>query len=262
MIIKNIRVMFYEYWTNTIELVQYRKAIISEIITFFLSFIVILVFSDKGSFISYYGVQENSSVLIILIGFIYWNFGNICMGYASSVIAGDAKTGMLEIKIQSITPYFLLVFADMLVSLFIGITTLLLVLLYLSFTNDFYFSDIIKVIEILIIQIPSIIGMYGIGLLFGGISFKEKQIGQYVSLFSIVLLFISNTLIPTTYKIIYLIPFTSGVDISRDVITQHKLNFNLIITYITINIFWLFIGIVFFKFMEKKEKYSGGFNNY
>ena len=204
------RLMGLEFIANAKELVQYRKSVISEILSFFVAFILIRGFSDLQYFADTYGATGTEAVLHILTGFAFWNFGNVAMSYAATVITGDARTGLLENKAQAIVPYYLLVFSDMLVSLFVGMATFMLAEGYLMLTGQLLWGDLLPSLVIFPFMLPAIIGMYGIGLIFGGIAFKEKTIGQYISLFSILLIFISDIFGSEQMSFSFLVPFFLG----------------------------------------------------
>lgn len=256
------RIMWLEWLASAKELVQYRKSVISEIISFFVAFILILGFSDMEYFKLTYGATGSQAVLHVLIGFSFWNFGNMAMGYAASVLTGDARTGLLESKAQAIVPYYLLIFSDMLVSLIVGMLTFLLAESYLVLTGQLFWGDLGASFLFLVFMLPSIIGMYGLGLIFGGLAFKEKTIGQYLSLFSILLIFISDIFGSEQMRFSFLVPFTLGIRLSRSFLAAGRMAWGDTVLYLLVNLLWLFIGVLVFNYAESRERKCGGLSNF
>ena len=102
----------------------------------------------------------------------------------------------------------------------------------------------------------------GIGLILGAICIHEKNIGSLVMIVQTLLLFVSNTLSPSRNDLVYLIPFSSGIEIVRNLYLQMDVNRNLLFICIMSNLFWGIIGILSFRYAVKREKENGTFDNY
>lgn len=96
---------------------------------------------------------------------------------------------------------------------------------------------------------------YGINI--GGFAVKEKSLGNFVNLFAGALIIFSNTLIVGLPKIIYIIPFTSGVDFTSSLYVSGKMDLSLLGINLIINAMWLILGLLFFNYSLKKEKSVG-----
>ena len=107
-----------------------------------------------------------------------------------------------------------------------------------------------------------IIGMFGIGLILGGLSLKEKNIGQFVSIISAILLFLSNTLIVNLPNIIYIIPFTSGIDLIRKLYSKSFFDTNLFIINLIVCGVWFIIGVLTFEYFLNIERARGNFDTF
>lgn len=245
-----------------LTLFRYRKSIVSDIITFLAIYIGIVAFSDATTFSNFYHVKSDDGPVLLLIGYIFWSFSNMALGYSSSVISSDAKTGMLEVRLQSILPYGVLTFIPVLLTI-LESTILLFIVCLLSVIIGFIdFGSIPFVFLSILMTIPAIIGMHGIGLILGGWTLKEKNIGQFVSIISGILLFASNTFIINLPNYIYIIPFTSGIDLCRKLYSSHIFDFELLIIYLSICVCWLIIGSLIFNHFLKQERLLGSFDNF
>lgn len=247
---------------DVIILFRYRKSIISDIITFLALYLGIIIFNDASNFSDFYNVQISDGPILLLIGYIFWTVSNIALSYSSSIIVGDAKSGMLEVKLQGIIPYPVLSFFSVLVSIIESIIVLFFACLISLVIGYIEFTHIPFILLSIVLTIPSIIGMYGVGLILAGFALKEKSIGQFVSIVSAILLFLSNTLILNLPNYIYIIPFTSGIDISRNLFSTGVFDSYLFIIYICVCLLWLVVGILIFNILLKKERTQGSFDSF
>ena len=240
---------------DVIILFRYRKSIISDIITFLALYLGIIIFNDASNFSDFYNVQISDGPILLLIGYIFWTVSNIALSYSSSIIVGDAKSGMLEVKLQGIIPYPVLSFFSVLVSIIESIIVLFFACLISLVIGYIEFTHIPFILLSIVLTIPS-------GLILAGFALKEKSIGQFVSIVSAILLFLSNTLILNLPNYIYIIPFTSGIDISRNLFSIGVFDSYLFIIYICVCSLWLVVGILIFNILLKKERTQGSFDSF
>ena len=122
--------------------------------------------------------------------------------------------------------------------------------------------DVFVIFLSILLSFPALIGMYGVGLIFGCISILEKNVGSLIFLVQTILLFISNTLAPSRGQWGSLIPFSCGIDIMRNVYMKQNVTIDSILTYIIVNMTWVIIGSVCFRIALKHERAYGSFDNY
>ncbi|MBZ2135557.1 ABC transporter [Streptococcus gordonii] len=249
-------------WSEFLILFRYKKNLISDIIIFISVYLGIITFSDFYSFSNFYNINAESGPILLLIGYIFWSFSSVAFGYSSSVIVGDSRAGMLEVKVNGIVPYYINVLCSVFVTLLESIIILFLVILISFLGNLINISSINFIIFTVLVSVPSVLGMYGMGLILGGMALKEKSIGQFVSIISTIFLFVSNTFILNLPNIIYIIPFTSGIDFIRKLYSYSDFDINLLIIYLVCSIFWFVVGVVIFNILLKKERMFGSFDSY
>lgn len=249
-------------WTEILVLFRYKKNLVSDIIIFVSVYLGIITLSDLSSFSNFYNLSPKDGPILLLIGYIFWSFSSVSFGYASSVVIGDSRTGMLEVKVNGIVPYYINVFCSVFVTILESIIILFIVMSISFIGNLITFSSISFILLTVLLSILSVIGMFGIGLILGGLALKEKNIGQFVSIISGIFLFLSNTFVLNLPKIIYVIPFTSGIDFIRNLYSNLKFDINLLIIYFFISIFWFIVGIIIFNICLKKERMFGSFDSY
>lgn len=83
---------------------------------------------------------------------------------------------------------------------------------------------------------------------------KEKSIGEFVSIISAIFLFLSNTFVLNLPNIIYIIPFTSGIDFMRTFYIHSQFDIKLLIIYFVVSIIWFISGIIIFNKLLKKSE--------
>ena len=138
----------------------------------------------------------------------------------------------------------------------------LLIMMFSAVTVGFEVKNIYAVLLSILLSIPSILGMYGIGLILGGISVKQKRLGSVVMIIQTGMLIVSNALSPTRNAVVGLIPFSLGIEIVRDVYMGQYVNPVTVIAYLLVNALWLLIGEVYFTKALKYERQYGAFDNY
>lgn len=124
------------------------------------------------------------------------------------------------------------------------------------------FSKLCLIILSFVICIPSVCGMFGMGLFLGGITFIEKRIGQFVFIIQMIILFASNVLYPTNSFISKILPFSLGIDIMRAIYLNRSITIWEVAVYLAVNAIWFIVGAVFMTELLKKQKKRGVMDNY
>ena len=257
-----LNVLCYEILLRIREIRRYKLQIFSEAMMFVLIFVACIVSDWGSSFIYELGVSEDDSIKLVFIGYMIWQIGCIALGYSSNFIKTEAIEGILEVKQQSVFSYEVLLFFRMLISVITSISISAIVTCAFMLFWKWTFEQYILCLKALFLGIPVIVGMFGMGLLFGAAVLREKSIGKSVMIVQAVLLFFSNVFSTTKLKWILIFPYTWAIDIGRDMYLGEAIEIVRIIAYFSINIAWLLGGHLVFQRALEDEKLKGMFDNY
>lgn len=257
-----VEMVKYEFLLDLKEKWQYKTGLFSDLLIFTAMYLMIYFWGLSGEFSSYYGIDEKSGMFLVLVGYFSWQINAMSLGYISSAIKNEAANGTLEIAVQSRYSLVLLYYVKMIANLIFILLVFSGVILVFAVTSHLGIKDLLFLSVIIIMSIPSICGMYGIGLVIGGISLKEKNIGQFVMIIQTLLLFVSNALSPTRGNAAKLLPFTEGISIVRQLYMGQMVSVQEYLVYLGINLFWLGLGIGVFALFLERERRVGSFENY
>ncbi|RFA36186.1 hypothetical protein CAI16_05165 [Virgibacillus dokdonensis] len=241
---------------------RYKVGIISDFLIFFSIYVIAVFFGSGGGFVSSYDATGVDGRVLVLIGVIFWQLSISALGFSSSLVSNSYAIGTLELRLQSKISPIILMFVNVIINLLTGVAILGIVLVVSYFYLDLSFNDILNIMSSFIVVLPSMLGMFGIGLMFGGLTLKEKSIGQFLMIIQGVLLFASNSVIPLDNKIINLLPFPIGTDISRLIYLDEPISLGYISGYLLVNIGWLIVGVIIFNVMLRNERINGTFDTY
>lgn len=244
------------------EYLRYRIGLLMDLVVFTGTFIIIYFMGVSEGFVTFYNTSEESGNILVLIGYIFWQNASAALGYCTGTISSETAHGIFEIRLQSKYHIEGILFFRLLVSCLIHLVTYVGIILFAGIVVGYNLKDISILTLAILISLPTLIGMYGMGLIFGSICVCEKSVGSLVLVIQTLLLFITNTLSPSRNDFVYLIPFTSGIDIVRKVYLGVNISVSLVGTYFIVNIVWMVIGICCFRFALKYEKKYGSFDNY
>ncbi len=255
-----INALFAEVKISLESFLSYKMKFINEVLFIGGLYICLLYMNNGNSLGTYYSAPGDSKSLL-LIGYILWNFSIMAINIVSSNIESETTRGTLEQKLTSIIPLYILLFGKLISAIlneFLEVSFILII--------SFLFFKINITINLMsiIILFVTIIGMYGIGLIFGGLTLRYKQIGRIIYLTQTLLLFISDTLMIVSDKlsIINLIPLTKGTDLIRRSLVGQAIPFSQLLFLFLISILWLSIGIITFNFFKKLSKIDGLIGSY
>ena len=255
-------IIYYEIILRLKEMKRYRVQVLSEVTMFILIYLASIV-SDWGSAFTYeLGVSKADSVRLVFIGYAIWQIGCIALGYSSNFIKREATEGVLEVKQQSIFSYEILLFVRMGISVAASITIFVTVTLALMMLWGWSLHECFSCLKALMIGLPVVTGMFGMGLIFGAAVLNEKDIGKSVIIVQAVLLFFSNVFSTVKFKWIFLFPYTWGIDLGRNIFLEKPLILTDVLCYAAINLIWLMIGHALFARALRKERLHGMFDNY
>ncbi|MGV8984519.1 ABC transporter permease [Clostridium sp.] len=239
---------------------SYKMNFISDILFIGGLYIALLFMNTGTSLGTYYGSPEESKSLL-LIGYILWSFSILAINLVSSNIEAEATRGTLEQKLTSIIPLYILMIGRLISGMLIELVELAIILISSVLIFHVGISVNLKAIIILLITIA---GMYGMGLMFGGLTLKFKNIGRIMYIIQTLLLFVSNTLtvVSDKFSIINLIPLTTGNDLIRKALVGQVIPLSNYLTLATISLVWLATGILTFNYFKKLSRVDGLVGSY
>ncbi|MDD6441530.1 MAG: hypothetical protein PUG71_05370 [bacterium] len=244
------------------ENISYKTSFYTDMMIFVGAFIAIYYMGVSSVFSSFYQVNREMGQILVLIGYIFWQNASAALGASSSIIHGELSRGSFEIRMQSVYRVPAIVFAKTVVTILIDCFSYLFIMLFCAVTMGFKVENIYIVMISVLLSFPSILGMYGIGLILGGISVKQKKLGSVVMILQTGMLIVSNALSPARNSYVCLIPFSLGIEIVRDVYMGNTVSIISAIAYCVINVFWLVIGEIYFSNALKYERRYGAFDTY
>lgn len=257
-----LNAFWYEYKYDLKRQFSYKFNFFSNTIAFILIYCAIVILNKNTGITNYYHVDPAYDRVLLLIGYTFWQFSSNALGISAIHISGEALSGLLEVKLLSKVNVTLLFFARLISSIVVCLFAQVFVILISIIFGILQLEHILKYCVSLVIYIPSLIGMFGMGLIFGGITIKHKNIGQFMFLVQTGLLAITNVFGMQSQVILYIIPYTLGMDIARRFMVNVHISAVSWILYIGINIIWLILGYTIFNFLLKQNKKRGYFNAY
>lgn len=244
------------------ECIRYRLDLIMDFVIFTGTFVIVYFLKVSDGFTAFYNVNANSGNMLVFIGYIFWQNASTALGYSSGIISNESSRGIFEVRLQGKFPVEAILFFRLLASCIIHLGTYVGILGFGVIILGCQVRDLLFMLLAIAISIPCLVGMYGIGLLFGSVCIREKNISSFVMVVQTLLLFVTNTLSPSRNKLVYIIPFSCGIDIMRNLYLGIPVSGTLIATYTLVNLIWLAIGVICFQKAIKREKTRGSFDNY
>ncbi len=248
-----LRALYWEVKMDLRSTWRYRFGVYSDLAVFGIMMLFFL-FTDTGySFSEEYGYENYKELLII--GYLSWMYSISAISVISSEIQGELKQGTFYRKYNSAYPVHFLFIGELvsgeLIQTIVMIVLLVIARLFVGLKITF---NPVLVVFILI----TVIGMYGIGLIVGGLSVFLKRTGSILFILETCLLFITDT-IPTNGAIITIsnvLPLTVCNDLSRLAIAGY-VDYKKLLLLMVLSFVYLTVGILFFNYMVDKAKMKG-----
>lgn len=259
---KYFNVIKWEVILSFKEYMRYRIGLIMDFIIFTGIFIGIYFFNISEGFSSVYNISDAHAKILVLIGYIFWQNSTAALGYCTQTISSETSRGIFEMRLQSKYSMQSIWFFRLLISCFIHLVTYLGIIIFGSIFVGFHSWDIMMILLSILMSFIALIGMYGIGLIFGSFSVREKNVGALILIIQTLLLFITNTLSPSRSDFIYLVPFSAGIEIMRNLYLHNPVSGELVAIFCIVNVVWLIVGSWCFKLALKHEKKYGSFDTY
>lgn len=241
---------------------RYKIRMLSDFMIFFIAFILVLNSQNVTPFQNVYRITKDTAQFLVMIGFLFWQFSSLALGFSTSLISIDASNGMLELKVQGRFSIIFLAFYKMLVGFVSDLFIVIAITILFACFYPLSIKEIMFVIYTCFISFPAVWGMYGIGLLISSLTIREKNVSSLVLLIQAVLIFVTNVTTPLLNKELLVIPYTGGIEFTRTLFIYGKFNIMVFLMYMLVNICWLLFGIYIFKKGLKRERIFGSFDTY
>lgn len=236
-----------EFMIDFKETLMYKINIVTDILIFTVTYLGIYFFDVSTSFSAFYDINNGTGKILVLIGFLFWQLSCTALGFTSSTIESAASKGYLEMKLQSkFSPIFLFLI-ELMVYMIFSLVSFIAIILITFIIGNVTIYDLCKLLVSYIYIIPSVLGMFGIGLIIGGITLIQKKVSNIIFIIQSLLLLVSNTLSPERATANAIIPFSLGIDIARKLYLNIGVSLFECLEYIGVNFIWLAIGSVIFN---------------
>lgn len=252
-------------WEIVLSLKEYahnKIGLLMDFLVFTWTYIAVYYYNVSDAFAYFYGVDDVKAKVLVIIGYVFWQNSSAALGYCKGNVSNEIATGLFEVRLQSKFPMEFMWFGRLVVSCIVHIITYVGILVFGIFVVGFGLKDIEVIIYSILMSFVPLIGMYGIGMVFGSFSVIEKDIGSFLIIFQTILLFLSNALSPTRGGWVYMIPFSLGVEIMRNIYMGHSNPIMKIILYVFVNIIWFMLGCICYRIAIRFEKKVGSFDRH
>jgi len=199
------------------------------------------------------------------IGFICWFFTNTIISEASVSISFEKQVGTFSQLLIKPVPIELILsirtFVWFLVSLIEAIVLLFLVKLTLPI-NILFDPAVIPVILV------TLAGVWGLGFLLAGLTIVFTKTASFDSIISYALLFFTGSIVEIgklpefMQNLTYFVPLAHGIKLSKNVIDKIPIGMDEFAILIVNSLFYLIIGLVFFKLAYEKSRKLGIITHY
>ncbi|MYV06287.1 hypothetical protein [Furfurilactobacillus milii] len=234
---------------------------VSEFILYTFAYLAVVIFGAVKGMNAFY--HTNLGVVMILIGFMFWNMGVVAMDESTLFIETGARTGILETEIQSRFSLWFIALVRSWVTDIYYFVYLLILSVITAFVISVPVLQLVKAdVLVFVIAIISNVGMLGIGLLCGAGSLRFKRVGNWSSILQSAILFVANVAMPNYFGAQLLLPFGAGIEITRHLFLGQSVSLNLIGIYFGVNVIWFALGLVVFCHAMQKERRIGSFDRF
>ena len=241
---------------------RYKVSMISDLVILVGTFFMAYFLKNNTWLMNAYEASQDQSNYLFFIGYVFWQFGSLSLGFCTTMISGNSRNGMLELQAQSFVSMPILYFFKLLINILSDFLIIITITVFMVFAMDFNLREFIYIIYAILWSLPSIVGMYGIGLILSALSLREKSVGQFIIIVQTLLLFITNVFNPMSNPVVYLVPYSWGIEILRGLYLGNGFNIISILIYFGINLIWIALGTVVFNKAVLRERRYGSFDTY
>ena len=197
---------------------KYRANLLFEVITIILFFIGLSFFATRGE-------ATQNELAEALLGYVVWLYAFMAITHMGWGLKEEAQTGTLEQPYMSPTPPEFLIFGRTLAAFLSSTLTIASITFSLVVLLGIQIPLRLAGLPVLLI---TIFGLFGFGLLVGGMTLVFKQVDSFISLLQIGLMFINGALVPISAFPAWLellarfIPSTQGIIVLRQVVLDER----------------------------------------
>ena len=58
--------------------------------------------TDDQTLSNYYHLSVEKNSILLFMGYLFWQFASLTLGFSTSIITSEASEGVLEVKVQSV----------------------------------------------------------------------------------------------------------------------------------------------------------------
>lgn len=242
-----------------LELKRYLPNTIALVLTFYFIFLglfgVIHFFGDPST--------QDANIQFVIVNYIFWFLALSVIQMFGFEIVNEAIRGTLEQLSMSPMGIWRILSTRLIASTIIyGIIIFVLLIITMLTAGQWLNIDILSIFPIFVL---TVFGMYGVGLMVGGLAIVYKQIQAFLQILQFLLA--GLTFIPLAASpFMYFLPFVIGVDLVRDIMIGGHTLIDigwLPLTILFINAFVYFIaGLLFFNYCERMAMKKGLLGQY
>ncbi|ABY91646.1 hypothetical protein JCM16816_04740 [Thermoanaerobacter brockii subsp. lactiethylicus] len=257
---KYLNIVIAEIRRSLKESFSYKMGLVSDIVVLTLLYAG-LIFMDTGSMLGEYYNNPGNSKTLLLLGYIFWSYSIAAISGVSSEISIEAVKGTLEQKFMAVIPYPFLIAGNIISSLLLSSIVAAVII---AFSNLIIGVSITVNGKVILSLLMTLVGMYGMGLILGGLSLIAKRINQLTLLIQILLLFVTDTLSKTSPSsaISCIIPLTVGNDIARKSVSNIVISYNEWLMLILVSMLWFVVGSAIFGMSSRYARKNGLLGTY
>ena len=247
-----------ETWKGIQLLWTFKFNVVTDVLSLFLIFLGINFFVGQGAF-------SKSDLAFTMVGFCLWTYSSFAIGNMSYALREEQQQGTLEQMFMSSTPFAWLLFGRTL-SNFLWTTTIILLgggIITLAFGLDLGLNW--RLIPVLAL---AMLGLYGLGFVFAGLTILFKNIGSFSNLIQNILLFVNGAIVPVTAFPDWLtttsrfLPSTLSIEVARQVTLERGTltaawNTGLLKLLLLHSVVWFGVGCALYLVAERIGRRRG-----
>jgi ABC-2 type transport system permease protein len=256
--------VFYLLWVvfvkDTVELLRYPFNTISGILTLYMMFAIVF-FGAKGMGAG----QSNLGHTLegIVVGFFIWSMSVSAYSEMTWQLMSEAQQGTLEQLYLSPFGFTLVAFSRVLTSMVLNVSVNSVPLVLMLVTSGKLLNlDVVSVVALLI---PTLLGVYGIGLMMAGMALVFKRVESFFQILQFI--FIALIALPEEYEsFAAFLPLAKGTKLINQVMIRGESflalpTADLVILGIN-SLFYSGLGFTVFKLLERLARTRGTLGHY
>ncbi len=199
----------------------------------------------------------------IVVGFLVWTFALFTYSNFAWGMIREAQEGTLEqLYMSSVGFIWVSLFRSMSSFLITLIFNITLLILMMATTGRWLHLDVISLLPLLLLTLA---GVYGIGLVMGGLALVFKRIESFLQIFQFAIIGLIATPIDR-FPVLRFLPLSQGYELIRQVMTEGlsigQLPTGDLLLLVINSAFYLGIGLIAFHLLLKTARNRGLLGHY